>query len=199
MGQNWLVYWNGRHVFRPWRAGDGCDDTTILRGNYMWAVTYTFCIYIKSRATSALTIHWVFLHLAEPIRVAWHSCTVFHQPLTLACSLRTPSWKIYKKRQKSTISHISTYFSAVISHAALLYSTTLMFLVVNKAILEFPASFFYEVIHNTNRHVSTWFIFYLHTPNHILSYDWPPRRRARLAVHVTCRARQVDLLVRPPS
>ena len=164
MGQNWLVYWNGRHVFRPWRAGDGCDDTIILRCNYMWAVTYTFCIYIKSRATSALTIHWVFLHLAEPIRVAWHSCTVFHQPLTLACSLRTPSWKIYKKRQKSTISHISTYFSAVISHAALLYSTTLMFLVVNKAILEFPASFFYEVIHNTNRHVSTWFIFYLHTP-----------------------------------
>ena len=164
MGQNWLVYWNGRHVFRPWRAGDGCDDTIILRCNYMWAVTYTFCIYIKSRATSALTIHWVFLHLAEPIRVAWHSCTVFHQPLTLACSLRTPSWKIYKKRQKSTISHISTYFSAVISHAALLYSMTLMFLVVNKAIWEFAANFFCEVIQNNNRYVSTWFIFYLYTP-----------------------------------
>jgi hypothetical protein len=47
----------------------------------MWSVTYTFCIHIKCRVTSALTIYqWVFLHLAEPIRVAWHSCTVFTNP-----------------------------------------------------------------------------------------------------------------------
>ena len=98
----------------------------------------------------------------DPCRLTFLYCV--HHPPTLACSLCTPSRKIYKRTQRSSISHFSTYLSAAISHTTLLYSTTLMFLAVNKAILIFSASFFYEVIHNTNRHVFAWFIFYLHTP-----------------------------------
>jgi hypothetical protein len=139
-----------------------CDDTTILQCNYMWAVTYTYILHLHKISRHQCTdIHWVFLHLAEPICVAWHSCTVqlcSPTPNTGMLSLQSPSHKIYKKMQRSTISHLSTYLSAAISHAMLLYSTTLMFLAVNKAILQFSASFLYEVIHNTNHHVSTWFI-----------------------------------------
>ena len=74
-----------------------CDDTTILQCIYMWGVTYTFCIYIKSCVTNALTIHWVFLHLAELIHVAWHSCTVFTNPQHWDALFALPSTKSIRK------------------------------------------------------------------------------------------------------
>jgi hypothetical protein len=50
---------------------------------------------------------------------------------------------------------LAPIFSAASSRAALLYSPILMVWAVNKTILQFALGFFYEVIQNTIRYVST--------------------------------------------
>ena len=84
-GRGWLVYWNGGHVFFVFRALaiNICwwPANRKLRWCYNIAMQlhgscHLYILHSKGCFTNALTTHWVFLHLANPIHVAWHSCTV---------------------------------------------------------------------------------------------------------------------------
>jgi hypothetical protein len=115
----WFIGTAGMYFmyFTPWWAGDGLwwHYNIVM---YLYVRCHLYILYLHKVLHYKCTDHPLGVPpfgWTDPCHLTFLCCV--HQPPTLACPLCTPSHKIYKKMQRSTISHLSTYLSTAISHA----------------------------------------------------------------------------------